>query len=330
MSRSIDDRTPLSPVATLCISAVATAVVAEPVRRLLLKRGRVDIPNYRSSHSTPVPRGGGIAALVGSTAAALATRGRPLARQTLGITALAGLGWIDDTTGNLPPRARLMGQLAIGSLAFTSEAPDRALAAITTAGVVNVVNFMDGINGISGLTAALWGTNAMLLSANDAGQLAQLGALTAGAGLGFLPHNLPLARLFLGDVGSYAFGSAIAAGILSQETLAKRYRVGAPLLLYAADASQALVRRARAGQHLTEAHREHIYQRLVDEGRTHTEVCLLHSAGVVAVSCASRFPGSLAWVVPGLLCGLYIASPGLLPRPAEAIRLAPSEGEQHE
>lgn len=299
-----------SPLSTLLVSAAATAALGEPVRRLLTSSGRLDVPNHRSSHSAPVPRGGGIAILLGATTAALVTKRRPSAAVTLGIAGLAALGWLDDVSGHVPARARLMAQVGVGGLVLSQDLPDALVGALTAAGVVNVVNFMDGINGISGLTAVVWGINAMLLEDQTVGQLATLGALTAGAGLGFLPHNVTPARLFLGDVGSYGLGAAMAAGILSQRSLAARYRAASPLLLYGVDAAQALVSRATAGERLGEAHRDHVYQRMVDLGHGHERVALLHAVSAAAVAAASRL-GCWRFPMTATICATYLTLPHL-------------------
>lgn len=277
-----------TPLTLFFGSAVSTCLAAVPVRRLLTVHGRFDVPNHRSSHKTPVPRGGGIAGLVGAGFSVLASGRPPQLRRALGIATLAVVGWADDVTGHTPAMGRMASQLVVGGWALSASPQDRLTGAVVTGGVVNVVNFMDGINGISGLTALTWGVNAMLLDDESGGDLSTLGALTAGAGLGFLPHNVPSARLFLGDVGSYALGAAMAAGILSQRSLAGRYRVAAPLLLYGVDATQALLRRALAGEKLGEAHRQHVYQVLVDGGRAHLTVAVWHAAGATAVAAASR------------------------------------------
>lgn len=293
----------------LAATAVATSAAAVPVHKALTARGRLDVPNHRSSHATPTPRGGGLAALTGAGLGSLVIGRGPSRSQTVGIAALACAGWADDVTGHLSARVRMLTQMTVGGLLLTSGSWDRLTGSLVTAGVVNVVNFMDGINGISGLTAAVWGINAMTLNDSEDGDLAVLGALTAGAGLGFLPHNIPTAKLFLGDVGSYALGAAMAAGILSQPSTAQRYRIAAPLFLYGVDAAQALVRRAAAAEPLAEAHREHVYQILVDRGGlTHLQVASLHAGAAALVTVSARLPLPYSVLLPFGLAGAYLTA----------------------
>lgn len=300
------------PALAGAVSAATTSLAATLVRRFLERQGRLDIPNHRSSHSHPVPRGGGIAALIGTTVGSLLTPPRLSSRQVLGIGALAGVGWLDDLSGHVPARTRLLTQLLVGATCLTVEPRDRPFAAGVTAGVVNVVNFMDGINGISGLTAIVWGINAVTISDESAGQLLKIGALVTGAGLGFLPHNMPRARIFLGDVGSYAFGGAIASGVLSQTSLKSRYRTAAPMILYAADAGHALYSRTRKGLPLGNPHRDHVYQRLVDIGFSHRQVAIIHAAGAALTSASARLPTPFGICLTTVTTLTYLSLPNLV------------------
>lgn len=296
-----------NPWVTAGVTALATAGLCLPVRKALLHHGTMDIPNVRSSHTTPVPRGGGIAALLGAATATLTCGARLRGRTTAALVGLAAVGLADDITGHVPARVRLAGQLVTGATGFALDPTDAIVAATTTSGVVNVVNFMDGINGISALTAIVWGINAILLDDESNAQLAVIGALTAGAGVGFLPHNAPTARLFLGDVGSYALGAAMAAGVLSQHSLRNRYRVAAPLLAYAADASQALLKRASAGKALGEPHREHIYQVLVDRFHySHSQVAIFYAILATALAAASHLPARHMIAISALITAPYL------------------------
>lgn len=276
------------PWALVAATAAATTALGVPVREALHRWDAMDVPNHRSSHRSPVARGGGIAAVLGVGVASLVTGQRPSTRRVGAVLTLAGVGLADDITGHVPPWVRLTAQIASGAGLLADEDRNRPIAGLATPSIVNVVNFMDGINGITGACAVVWGVNAILSDDESGGDLAALGAVTAGAGLGFLPHNVPTARMFLGDVGSYAIGGAMAAGIVSQRSLRGRYRAAAPLLLYGVDAIQALVHRARAGETLTEAHRDHIYQQLVDEGWGHVEVAAFHTALAAVVALGAR------------------------------------------
>lgn len=168
------------------------------------------------------------------------------------------------------------------------------LGACITATTVNATNFMDGINGISGLTAGLWGLSTIPIGvATGDGGLAGLGAAAAGSAFGFLPYNAPEAHLFLGDVGSYLFGGMFAGGILL--TIANGgpiVRVVAPLSVYLFDVAATLARRAVHGAPLTEAHREHAYQRMVSaRGWTHLQASSAAIAAAAATSLLSTMTG---------------------------------------
>lgn len=264
-----------------------------------------------------MPRGGGIACLAGVSLGALSA-GRPSGlapRAVIATASLAGLGLADDQLGHIHPNVRLLVQ----GLAGVALAPSSATAvpvAAGTIGVVNVVNFMDGINGITGSTAAVWGLGALAAGRQSGDPALQtIGAITAGAGLGFLPRNAPVAQLFLGDVGSYLFGGLISAGISCCVTRPSlMWQVAAPLLPSGADAAVTIVRRAKAGRPLTEAHREHVYQRVVHEhGLTHVQMSALHALAAATVAIASR--SSRPWITllatTGTVSG-YLATPAIL------------------
>lgn len=255
-------------------ATLVTFIAAPLLRQWLINRNVMDLPTHRSSHTIAVPRGGGVACafgvVVGSVTAAIT--GLPVPWQVLlGAFALASVGFIDDRV-QLPARPRLVAQILTGAfLGGTLGGPILAvIGAALTPIIVNVVNFMDGINGITGLTMVLWGgTTAVMGSATNAAGLAALGIVTLGAAMGFLPWNAPRAKMFLGDVGSYLFGTLAAGGLLlgSSEGVTVAALI-APLAIYIVDVAITLVRRAFRRARLGEAHREHIYQRLVDTFKT--------------------------------------------------------------
>jgi UDP-N-acetylmuramyl pentapeptide phosphotransferase/UDP-N-acetylglucosamine-1-phosphate transferase len=306
-------------VTPLVVSLLVTTAAAPLVRWAMLHHDVMDLPNHRSSHTVPTPRGGGLASLagvvLGSAAAHLVNRDVAWAA-VAAAAALGMLGFADDRA-SLRAVLRLGAQVLVGALAGLAVGGLwLALAgAVLVPATVNAVNFMDGINGITALTMSVWGLTAFWAGrSHDLGALEALGAVTAGAAVGFLPWNAPVARLFLGDVGSYLFGALAGAGVL----LGWAHGISpvlllAPLALYAADTATAVVRRARRGEPLMEAHRDHVYQQLVVQGRhSHSAVAAYAAALAAAITAAwAVAPAWLAVVVTVVVCGLYLTSPRL-------------------
>lgn len=282
--------------------ALAAGLVLQPmVIRLLRRQGVLDHPTARSSHVSATVRGGGVAvvlALILGAAAGGAVRepAVPLVLLATALCALVGLG--EDLRG-IPvlPRFGLL-IVACAPLALLPEgSPIMRLllgsAAVSFAlAMVNAVNFMDGINGISvaqGLVAGV--TYAVVAASQDLDGLAVVAAATAGAALSFAPFNLPRARVFLGDTGSYGLGAVLAgiAVLLVVEGVPVEAAL-APVALYLADTGSTLLRRFRGGEDWHLPHRTHVYQRLTDHGLTHVQVSGL--VLVLIAVCSSL--GSLA------------------------------------
>lgn len=252
---------------------LVTCASAPLVRRRLIRHDILDRPNERSSHQIPTPRGGGIACALGLATAALAATftSQPVPWHVLGAALVIGIvGFLDDRF-QLSPVPRLVAQLLVGAAlgAAIGGAIWSLIGMLLVPLIVNVVNFMDGINGITGLTMMLWGGTAIFAGlAYGSSELALLGALTLGTASGFLPWNIPSARLFLGDVGSYLFGALAAGGIiLGSANGVPAAILLAPLSVYLLDVGIALVRRVIQRAPLFQAHRDHVYQQLVDQGR---------------------------------------------------------------
>lgn len=252
------------------VSFTVTCTFAPAIRALLVKHDLLDRPNVRSSHTIPIPRGGGLSCLLGIVAAALAgvVAGTDIPWPVLGAAlSLAILGLVDDRF-DLPAVPRLAIQILVGALLGTSigGVAWALIGAAIFPLILNVVNFMDGINGISAITLGLWGITVTGLAVHyGSATLTFLGAATAGAAIGFLPWNAPRARMFLGDAGSYLFGALAAGGIIEGvSTGAPLLLLMAPFSVYLLDATTTLLRRAVRRRPLTQGHRDHIYQRLVD------------------------------------------------------------------
>lgn len=294
----------------------------------LLRRARfLDVPNQRSSHAVVTPRGGGaavMAAVVLGVVVGAETQAWPLVGVAL-VLALVGLA---DDARSLPARIRLGAQLLLGTALCgwvatyvgTGGLPGVVFGVGGVFGVVayvNAFNFMDGVNGISALNALLaGGWFAWLGHEYDLAVVALVATALAGAALGFLPWNAPRAQVFLGDVGSYGIGALIAGlAVLSLGGGAPLVWVTAPLLVYLADTGWVILRRARRGAPLLEAHREHVYQRLVSRGWGHLPAACA-TAGAGAIIClmvaalASEHPVATAGLTM-LVLVLYLALPAL-------------------
>lgn len=303
---------------------VGTVLVLRPLIGWLRRRALMDVPNHRSSHRVPTPRGGGIAVtalMVAGWAAALAWTGtldRFTAVLLLGTLALGALSWLDDLR-DLPRRLRLAGHAAAAVTAVVALPADlsvsqgllapwveRPLLVLAWIWAINLYNFMDGIDGISGAETIHLGVGVAVVAV-AAGlaspwPLPALGAVAAGAALGFLVWNWHPAKVFLGDVGSVPLGFLLA-GLLVM--LAGAGAWAAALILpayYVADATVTLVRRVARGHSPVEAHREHAYQRAVAGGLTHGGVVWRIVAGNLALLGAALLA---TWLSP--LAGLGAA-----------------------
>ncbi|WP_110946717.1 MraY family glycosyltransferase [Pseudomonas bohemica] len=254
------------------------------LRRYALHKSLLDIPNGRSSHSVPTPRGGGVAIVVSYLLALAIVLGQggltlpvflSLGGAGLGI---AALGFLDDHghvaarwrllghffsafwalywLGGLPPVALFGGTLDIGWLGH-------ALAAVYLVWLLNLYNFMDGIDGIASVEAVCVCIGASLIYALGGYlELIWQPLLLAAAVLGFLVWNFPPARIFMGDAGSGFLG--IVLGVLSlQAAWISSQLLWAWLILlgvFIVDATVTLIRRLVRGDKIYEAHRSHAYQ----------------------------------------------------------------------
>jgi UDP-GlcNAc:undecaprenyl-phosphate GlcNAc-1-phosphate transferase len=314
----------------------ATVLAAEPLTIALLRRLAVlDVPGARSSHSVPTPRGGGapiVAGLIAATAIAPGGgQARPALAAAVGFFGLLGL--LDDLR-SLPVLSRLLFQAGAAAvvawvLVLSLSPPSLVLAAGVAAvaawlvGFVNAFNFMDGVNGISGAHALIGGVAYACLAVwrQDGFGLAAGLALAAGAAA-FLPWNAGQAQVFLGDVGSYSIGAALAVLAVRLVLLGVPVdAVAGPVALYLADVAWTLQRRVRGGERWLEAHRTHVYQRWCDAGWSHQEVTVLTSALTVLLCLlgVAGLHGGMAGRAGADLAGVtvlvaYLGSPGLFQR----------------
>jgi Fuc2NAc and GlcNAc transferase len=311
----------LSAIATLITSASLTGFV----RRFALAHRLLDVPNDRSSHTMPTPRGGGLA-IVMTLLAAIAVLGAvgaitdrlAVAILVSGAT-VAAVGFADDkwqvaapirlivhfacvsvfvwSLGRLPP---IDFGIAIWDLGIFGT----ALGVVTLVWFLNLFNFMDGIDGIAGVEAAsVAAIAAVLLVLRETESPAPLLLLlTAAAAGGFLIWNWPPARIFMGDAGSGFLGFFL--GAIAWVTISSGHlSIWVWLILYGAffvDATVTLLRRWIRGERPSIAHRSHAYQRLSRRFGSHQKVTL----GYLIVN--------IVWLAPIAAVATFHASLGAL------------------
>ena len=278
-------------------AALAMSGLLAPVVLAVLRRGQVlDHPTERSSHTSPVPRGGGLAVAVGALTALAFTSA---AEANFGVVALAAalfglLGLLEDVIG-IRPLHRLAIQFSVAGVSgmfllgpgsgpeVLSTALAASVVAVWLVAFVNAYNFMDGINGISVAQAVGAGASWLVLGELAGSTVLTVGgAIIGGAALGFAPFNMPHARMFLGDVGSYFIGAWLAAvAVLALRSGVPPEAVLGPLVIYVADTGITLARRVLRGEVWYLPHRGHTYQRLGDAGWSHMQVSSLVAACIV-------------------------------------------------
>ena len=307
--------------AYLLFAGVLALLSAAIVRRMIAI-GTLDHPTARSSHAQPTPKGGGVgimAAFLAGMAVLYVTAGRarvpdlPFLGLIAAASGIAIVSYTDDVR-SWSPAVKLGAQLAAALVAvacgivlrvvhlpyFGAVALGWAGVPLTAAWIVyatNAVNFIDGLNGLASGSVAIACVFLAAIASTQGDLFVLVAALVLTAGIaGFLPYNYPRARIFMGDVGSQSCGFVVAAlGVLSAgfgpQTLSVLL---VPMMLFAIlfDVAFTLVRRAVAGERLTEAHRSHLYQ-------------IAHRCGMPAWAVTLAYWAMAAW---GGGCGLWFAT----------------------
>lgn len=322
-------------LATFLSSALVSSLGVAALLPVLRSAQVLDVPTARSSHHAPVPRGGGLAVAVGIGAGLLVGLGQgatPSPWLSGAFLVMAVLGFLDDLL-DLKAMLRLCIQIAfcwvlsvgLFGISGVEGLLTCIVAAIWLVGFTNAFNFMDGINGISVLNAATAGAWYALIGHQiDSRTIEALGVAVAGASIGFLPWNVPTAKVFLGDVGSYTFGVLLAGlALLSWRGGVPLMLSVGPLVIYLTDTGWALSKRVLGGRSWREAHREHVYQRVADLiGHVPSALTTVaFSVVVLLVLLSSRATPALGLSLLAMLLGLYLAMPSLL---GAAIKVARS------
>ena len=325
--------TSISAAATLVSFLLSVAATRWLAAHGAAGRGPLDYPNARSLHSTPVPRSGGLAVLLGSSApllvlAALGTSTPELGWVAAALLPVAGIAYLDDL-GEVSRRLRLVAQvgaallLMSGGLCWTLfDLPGWVLvfpgwvAVVLTlvyvVWLVNLYNFMDGMDGFAA-GMALFGFSAFAILGWSGGEsvFALASACVAVASAGFLTGNFPPARIFLGDAGSSSLGLFVAAfslwgAHLGLFPLWSAWLAFSPFIL---DATWTLLARLARRERIWEPHRSHHYQRLVLAGWSHRQTLLraypLMAAAAACAVASPRLTPHEQWLLIGAWAMIY-------------------------
>jgi len=287
---------------TLGLAAASLAVSAGGVWvsiRFAYRAGVIDVPNERSSHAVPIPRMGGVP-MAGTVALMFACWTYLAAGEVLSIkglpyamffaVAMSVLGFWDDLAG-LSPLFRFLIQITAAILSLWGWSPMPVLwvpiEALWVVWMLNLYNFMDGIDGLAGGEAAVASCFFFLVFAyyGETGW-AVANLFIAAASMGFLVHNWPPARVFMGDAGSAFLGAfyGMQSVVAALATPVPFLVLVLPFSNFILDTTLTLFRRMWRKEKWYQPHRTHFYQRMTDMGMSHAKVTGLELAFVV-VSC---------------------------------------------
>jgi Fuc2NAc and GlcNAc transferase len=286
----------LTAALVLLLSVFGTGVA----REIALKRGVVDIPNQRSSHAVPTPRGGGAAIVLAASAGFIALGWigvlplRLLAALAGGGLLVAAVGFADDFGhGSVSMRLAVHSIAAVwavsllgglppihwGSEAYSLGFAGDVMGVVAIVWVLNLFNFMDGIDGLAAMEAVFvaWGGAWLAILGGLAGDIAGASIVIGAASAGFAVWNWPPAKVFMGDVGSGYLGYliavlALAASHESPAALLVWLILGAAFFV---DATFTLLSRVLRGRAVHKPHRSHAYQWLARRWGTHRRVTLV-------------------------------------------------------
>ena len=298
----------LLPPILLCLSWALTRQFVVHARKL----ATIDIPNERSSHSAPTPRGGGIAFVLTSVLGfiTIAILTSQFGVELLGLSVAGGLvatvGLLDDRKRISGATVRLFAHsiaatilvVAIGlpdSISFFNQSIEAGLVTHLIIGIalvwlLNLFNFMDGTDGIAASEAAFVALTGALLTIvmTSTSDHSAAGFALAASVLGFLVYNWSPAKIFMGDVGSGFLGITIGGlALLSTQQNAELLWVWIILLgVFVTDATITLIRRLARKQKPHVAHRSHAYQHLALRYQSHSKVAI----GMLAIN--------VLWLLP--------------------------------
>lgn len=320
----------------LPLAFIGSLSLTAALRKYALHRSLIDVPNARSSHSVPTPRGGGVAIVVVMTVSlvVLSFSGLISASLTYAVlgagSVVALLGFADDH-GHIAARWRLLGHFMAGcwGLFWLGGLPaisvfgktlelgwiGHVLALLFVVWMLNLYNFMDGIDGIASIEAICVSLGALFCyavatSAGSPSALGYMECLLVAAVAGFTCWNFPRARIFMGDAGSGYLGITLAILALYAAWIAPQLLWSWLLLLgvFIVDATFTLLRRLLRGEAVYQAHRSHAYQIAARHFGRHVPV----SVAVGLISLGWLLPWA-AWVASGGIDGAFAMVVAYLP-----------------
>jgi UDP-GlcNAc:undecaprenyl-phosphate/decaprenyl-phosphate GlcNAc-1-phosphate transferase len=357
---------------TLCITAAVTYLLTGPVRKFAIVAGAMPEIRARDVHREPTPRLGGIAMFFGLCAGLLVAdhltnlsevfekSNEP--RALLSGAALIWLIGVLDDKFEIDALIKLGGQMiaagvmvmqgltilwlpipSVGSVALTQWQGTLLTVALVVI-TINAVNFVDGLDGLAAgmvcIAAAAFFLYAYRIwysyGIEAAAPATLFAAILMGMCLGFLPHNMHPARIFMGDSGSMLIGLVLAAGAISitgqidpdalklfagseKAAVHQTVPVYIPLLLPlsiiavpAADLISAIVRRTWRGQSPFAADRGHLHHRLLEIGHSHSRavwIMYFWSALIAFGSLAYSVNSASMWIVLGVV---FLSTIGLV------------------
>lgn len=259
--------------------------------RLAPKLGTIDLPNSRRLNKSPVPSAGGLAILLTWYSGLIYIHFFGHIDTNLFWALISGLllavvGFMDDIFG-LKPGIRILAQIIstfsalyfLGGLThldlgFTIIKSKWILTAISFIGIIwciNLYNFMDGMDGYAGLEIVFMMFFLNLFTG------ASYNLLLLAATAGFLVWNWPPAKIYMGDTGSTVLGFTIGVLLVRYQNTDQLNLISGliPFALFWFDATITLLRRVKRKENITEAHKKHAYERLIQSGLSHKRILLI-------------------------------------------------------
>lgn len=278
--------------------AFTSGILVNQVRKHALNKGIIDIPNERSSHKLPTPRGGGVGFVITFLASIIFLAFLNIISISIAFVLVVGgilvasMGWMDDKNGlNVQIRAVIQfeaagwavyclggfSSISIGLIELQLGWIGSVIAVVGTVWMINLYNFMDGLDGLAGTEAVsvAFICGAILLWQGYTDLSIVCFCLVASI-LGFLYWNWPPAKIFMGDIGSGFLGFIFAVlAMWSENSGAIPIIIWIMLLgVFVIDATVTLIKRIYRRERLSEAHRSHVYQLAVQAGYSHKQITL--------------------------------------------------------